>query len=115
MTSAKHYDYANSKEPHLLTPGYFVSAESALDMFDESESYKGVYPADLPGEGDDLIIRSAGSTLIDKTLDMTWFVELITLKGSIISMRGIYPNGENGGLLVAQSVNPAEASDLVFE
>lgn len=109
------YDYAGSKEPHLLDAGYFLSKESVLDLFDESTADNGEgYPETLTNGGNDFFIRAAGTTFIEGSLNKTWFVELMSSAGSTIHLYGTQPNGHMGGLLVAQSVTALESSDLMF-
>ncbi len=102
------YDYANTMEPHLLTPGYFISRASAMDLFEESTSEDGnSYPRAITDEGNDLFIISAGSTLLNTTsTKVTWTVELMSEQGSLISLEGYQPNGFLGGIQVAQSFTP---------
>lgn len=108
-----NYDYANATSPHLLTPGYFLGQASVLDMFEESTSDNGDgYPATMTDEGNDFFILSAGSTFMGKSLGVTWFVELLTEKNSLIALRGIHSHGEGGGLLVAQSYTAATCDNL---
>lgn len=102
------YDYANAMEPHLLTPGYFISQESAMDLFEESTSEDGGgYPRAITDEGRALFIVSAGSTLINTdATKVTWSVELMSERGSMISLQGYQINGFLGGIQIAQSFTP---------
>lgn len=107
------YDYAGAKEPYLLDAGYFVALPSVLDLFEESTSDNGDgYPTALTDEGEDFFILSAGSTFMGKSMGVTWYLRLLTAKGSVIQLEGVHPNGYQGGVLVAQSHTPASFDHL---